>query len=250
MDVFSTPAIVLRVRDTDTADRLAVLLTPARGRLVCAAKNARRSFKRFGGCLTLFAEIQAEAVAIEDREIARLESAVLLEPFEGIRRGWRPLAVAAAGTELVDRIAHGAEEAPALYAEMRAFLAATADPLADAARTLSAFELRVLALAGFRPELDLCVRCGRGVTRKAVTRTFDVHRGGLVCPACVAKHPSPGRRDRVLAISDAARAALAAMLAGAAPPDIPAKVHAECAGLVNALITERLGAPLKTWSVR
>ena len=257
MDSFPTPALVLRTRDLDAADRLVTLLTPARGRIVCAAKNARKSFKRFGGCLNLFSEIQAEVTVREGRELGRLESAVLLEPFEDLRRGWRTLAIAATGIELVDRIAHGTEEASALYRVTRGFLravgAAAGDPGpggADA-RALTAFELRVLAHAGFRPELLHCVVCGRGATDRKVARTFDLHRGGLLCPACAKADAGTGRGGRLLTLTDTARAALAAMLAG--EPDDPAacppKARAECAGLVNALITERLGTPLKTWSV-
>ena len=62
-------------------------------------------------------------------------------------------------------------------------------------------------------------------------------------------------RHRFISLGDAARGMLKEMLGGgqagdpAAGADAPHGVHAECAGLVNALITERLGTPLRTWSV-
>ncbi|MBI5526776.1 MAG: DNA repair protein RecO [Deltaproteobacteria bacterium] len=266
MDHFSTKAIVLRVRDTGASDVLATLLTPRNGRLVCAARNARKSFKRFSGCLNLFSEIDAVVAASEGRDVMRIESAALLDPFEGLRRN-RVFAIASAGIELVDRISRGAEEAPAVYSETRGFLAALSSAgcgktgESEDRRTqrsaLTGFSLRILALSGFRPEFDHCVSCGRDATTKGVTRTFDLHRGGLVCPKCVGSARTHARGH--VSLSAAARAALKEMLGARVRPSASAAAQqsgvslqpswsAECARLVDALVVERLGSPLRSWS--
>ena len=48
----------------------------------------------------------------------------------------------------------------------------------------SAFELRLMALAGYAPQLAACAGCARG--EGAV---FDVKNGVLLCSACAALHP-------------------------------------------------------------
>jgi DNA repair protein RecO (recombination protein O) len=256
---FSTKAIVLRARNTGTADVLATLLAPRHGRIVCAARNARKSFKRFSGCLNLFSEIDAVVAAAEGRDVMRIESASLVEPFEGLRRSHGVLATGSAGVELVERILRGTEEAPAVYSETREFLSnLSATGCGRAERTggrrahgflLTCFSLRVLALSGFRPELDHCVSCGRDATKKAVRRMFDLHRGGLLCPRCAGPGPIPGRG--FVPLSPGARSALKEMLAAGLRPtaySLQPALSADCARLVEALIVERLGSPLRSWT--
>ena len=48
------------------------------------------------------------------------------------------------------------------------------------AQIKAAFALKLLALAGYTPELDVCVRCGR----KEELPFFSAADGGAICPAC------------------------------------------------------------------
>jgi DNA repair protein RecO (recombination protein O) len=46
------------------------------------------------------------------------------------------------------------------------------------------FQIKLLALSGFRPHIDSCVQCGRAVNARA---KFSTRKGGLVCGHCEGK---------------------------------------------------------------
>ncbi|MFA6034714.1 MAG: DNA repair protein RecO [Myxococcota bacterium] len=244
MEHISTNAIILRVRNIGSLDRMVTLLTPDHGRMVAVARSARRSFKRFCGCLNLISEIDCDLSVRPGREIAGLEGASLVEPFEGIIRSYPKLATASAGAELADRISHGQEEAGAMYAETRSFLAALASGSGRGA--LTAYKLRVLAHTGFRPELEHCVTCGRAASVSSVRRNFDLHRGGLVCPRCLREEVAErsGRTpDWIMDISHDTRTVMLELLNG---PGYSTPITEICSELVARLVTERLGRALTT----
>lgn len=50
---------------------------------------------------------------------------------------------------------------------------------------VAAYVFKAAAMQGFRPSLDLCVRCGEEIGLEAPGFTlFDLGEGGVVCPAC------------------------------------------------------------------
>ena len=50
------------------------------------------------------------------------------------------------------------------------------------------FEIRLLGLTGFRPQLDPCARCGRALS--AGPGRFSAVSGGLVCDPCTSRDPN------------------------------------------------------------
>jgi len=240
----TTEAIVLKSRPRGAQDLLLIMLTPKLGRLPCIAKSGRNSFKRFGGCLNLFSEIEGLFTVRDGMEVGRLESAMLLEPFEGIRRGMPSLSAASAGAELCDRLSYGIEGAEDLYHETKVFFSNVSKGGTD--RSLASFSIRALAIAGFRPELYKCVFCGKPSTETMTQRAFDIHRGGLMCPECYGAGRSTENATR--RISGWVKKELVSMLeAGEGSGwECPPARAAECCALVSMLVAERLGSPLRT----
>jgi DNA repair protein RecO (recombination protein O) len=58
------------------------------------------------------------------------------------------------------------------------------------------FELHLLDLEGYRPQLYRCIHCDRWVEEE--TNYFDISEGGVLCPSC-ASTLSVGRRISVAA---------------------------------------------------
>ena len=134
MAVYTTDALILRTYKLGESDRLVVFLTRDRGKKRGVAKNARKSFRRFGGGLE---PMTAGRVAYVEKERRDL---VLLNYVEPTRS---PLSVAdgdALGyvsyfAELIDEWAQEADPSETLYrlgASMVDAMAAgvPADPLA------------------------------------------------------------------------------------------------------------------------
>ena len=210
-------AIVLRSFRTGEADRVVHLLTPD-GRVNVIAKGARRTTAKLGARLEPFTRIEA-MVAPGKGDLATLTGAHVLWSGDDLRRDPVRVLAATAGVEAVVRLFPEPEPDERLYAGLQRFLEALAEPLGDdpsaAAETLAlAFALKLLALAGWRPEVAACVGCGGAV------EVYDAAAGCAFCAACGSGVPldqgAATAASRLLAeplapvaLDDARRAAIA-----------------------------------------
>ncbi len=178
---------MLRVVEFGEADLILHLLTPETARLTAIARHARRSRKRFAGTLDLFNHLRVSAVRRAGAAgMARLEQATLVEAFPALREDAARFALGCYLLELLDRLApEGGARADArrlfsfALAALRALEARSPD-----ARIRVLLELRALDAVGLRPELEACVRCGRGIGGSDEV-PFHVAEGGPLCAACV-----------------------------------------------------------------
>jgi DNA repair protein RecO len=93
-----------------------------------------------------------------------------------LRRDLRTIALASYVSELSSKVAPEGEPSDGLFELLRDVL----DHLCDHESTIAArraFELRLIAEIGYRPELAWCVVCGK----KAERTFFDLNRGGVLC---------------------------------------------------------------------
>lgn len=172
-------ALVIGGADYGEADRVVHLLT-GRGRLTVFAHGAKKSRRRFAGALEPFATIEATlqrsrrgAGGMPSLTSARVESARL-----GLRADLGRIALASHVVELAGRVAPEGEPAEPLLGLVRQAL----DHLVAAPATVTArraFELRLLSILGFEPELGGCVVCGA----EAPAPGLDLGRGGVLCAA-------------------------------------------------------------------
>jgi DNA repair protein RecO (recombination protein O) len=178
-------AILLRAVDFGESDRIVHLLCPRIGRLTAMAKGARRSVKRFAGTLDLCNLLRIDVEQRRSQSMARLDQAVLIHPFLGLRERPARFALACYLIEIVDRMAPEGG-APAdlerIYAFTRAALRLIETGEPDG-RLRVLLELRVLAALGLRPELRVCVGCGTE-PRAGDAVGFRIPDGGLLCGAC------------------------------------------------------------------
>lgn len=184
MRFFTTQALVLRTVDFAESDRIVHLLTPESARLTAMAKGARRSQKRFGGTLDLFHHLRVQVVRRGASPMARLDGAVLLDPFDGLRRMPARFAL---GCYLLEILARLAPEGGARGDARRLFGFAlralrVIETAAPDARLRLWLELHALDALGLRPELRRCVRCGGEVA--TAEAGFHVADGGPICGGC------------------------------------------------------------------
>jgi len=174
----------MRVVDFGESDKIVHLLTPGSGRLTAIAKGARRSVKRFPGTLDIFNHLRIQTYQSRPTRMVHLEQARLVTPFEGLRATPERFALACYLLEMIDRIAPEGGSSPdckRLFDFALGALAGIAAREPDS-RLRVLLELRALDAAGLRPELRLCVRCGREPPSSPVG--FHVGDGGLVCQRC------------------------------------------------------------------
>jgi len=185
---FASEAILLRAVDFGESDRIVHLLLPARGRLTAIAKGARRSVRRFAGTLDVCNRLRVNVDRHGRRAptaMARLEQARLVDAHLGLREQPARFALACYVVEVVDRMAPEgghANDLRRIYDFTRFALAAIERAKPDA-RLRLLVELRALDALGLRPELRVCVECGRAPSSGAKVG-FRVADGGIVCGAC------------------------------------------------------------------
>ncbi len=183
--LFSTPAIVLRRADYGEADRLLTLLTPERGRVRAIAKGARRITSRKAGHIELFARVHV--LLAQGREFEVLAQAALIEPHQPLREDVLRGALAGYLCELAEQFAPENSDSSALFdllAEGLLWLCAVRQPRLAA----RAFEMRLLTLEGYRPELFRCARTGAPLPEAAEIVAFSPQAGGVLSQEAVAQH--------------------------------------------------------------
>jgi len=175
--LYRTEAVVIRRQDIGEADRLLTLYTPGFGKLRAIAKGARRPTSRKAGHLELF--IHSTLLIARGRSLDIITQAESLHAFRPLREDLTRITYAHYIVELLDRFtAEGQENAAAfhLLVETLGRLCETRD-LPLMARD---YELRLLTLEGYQPQLFTCVECGEVI--RPVFNYFDPSRGGVLCP--------------------------------------------------------------------
>jgi len=176
-----TEVVIIGSMNLGEADKLVTFFSLERGKLKGVAKNARKSFRRFGAGLELFTHARLHLYEKEHQELIRIESAdIISQHFEM--------------TETLDRMAAGSvivelvrEVAPEGERNMHAFLLLNhilhlLNEGVDPMFLLRVFEIRFLSLLGFQPRLDKCLSCGCAADRQMV---FYGLKGGVLCPDCI-----------------------------------------------------------------
>jgi len=177
---FRVEAVVLRHRDFGEADRMLTLFTRQRGKLQALAKGARKPRSRKAGHLEPFTRVTLQLA--RGREMLILTQADTLEAYLPIKDDLLKTGRAAYLVELIDRFLYADEAGDAaLYELLVDSLRRIADQ-ADPWLAIRYYEVRMLDLLGFRPQLFACANCGGKV--QAVDQYFSPLAGGVLCPAC------------------------------------------------------------------
>ena len=177
--IYRTEAIVLSRLDYAEADRILTVYTPQRGKLRLIAKGVRRPTSRLGPHLEYFA--RADLMLSRGRELDTVTGAETVDAHLGLRDDLDALGHASHLAELLNRMTEDRQENEAAYDLLARSLRLLSDGVDPFAVTRH-FELALLALLGYRPELYRCVGCDRELT--ATVNTLSHGRGGLLCPLC------------------------------------------------------------------
>ncbi len=153
--------------------------TPHRGKLRTVAKGARKPGSRKAGHLELFSHTRL--LLAQGRNLDIVTQAETVEPFLPLREDLLRTTYAYYAAELVDCFLGDEDENRPVFDLLLAVFGwlSQADDLALAARF---FELRLLALVGYQPQLFQCVSCQTRI--EPVINFFHSGEGGVLCPRC------------------------------------------------------------------
>lgn len=187
--LYKAEAIVLRVQPFGEADRLATLLSPEHGRIRAVAKGARRG-RALAAAIQPF--VHADLVLWQGRQLDGISQAEVRDARRGLSLALETVTAASYCCELAEGFAAERQEAPELFSALGGVLDALGrqGPTGRLAELLRWFDLRLLGVSGFSPELDACTGCGRGIGEPDGPVGFSPEGGGVLCAECA--HQTPG----------------------------------------------------------
>ena len=183
MSSLSTPAIILRRIEYGDFDLILSFLTLEKGKLSAIAKSARKSTKRFGGILELFAALDILCNSGQRSSLPVLQEAALKQPFAAIRASIMCTAYASYWAELIDGWSEEGQQQPDLY-ELLLHVLTELDLGRTPADVLSIlFQVRFLVLSGHGPILRAVqqVQTRHRPDRGRNTVIRSIPRRGCVC---------------------------------------------------------------------
>ena len=173
-------ALVLGTMDYREADRIVTLFTLKHGKVRGIARGAKRSVRRFGGALELFARLRAEILLKEG--LAGIQSADIVTIYPRIRDDLTKIGLAGYVCELTDAFLPEGAANPRLFRLICSYLEhLDYHPVSFSDRRF--FELNFLNVLGFRPSLDRCATCSKEMNEGAWLR-ISMAASGLLCGTC------------------------------------------------------------------
>lgn len=181
MPFYSTPAVVLNSEDSGELDKMVTLFTRDFGKLKGIAKGAKKSKKRFGANLDLFAYVNA--IFFEGHSpLVRIEETSFIQPFRDIISNLVRFSYASYFVQLIHEMTKERQKEESIFEHLVYFLTLLNNsvPKEDMLRI---FEIRLLAILGLKPRLDACLKCLQ-LPNSRKRAWFSISKGGMLCSKC------------------------------------------------------------------
>ena len=170
--------LILREVPVGEADRILTILSAEHGRFSASARGARRQNSRLVSATEILSLCDFSLFPGNGRYT--VDSAERAEAFSIVKADLVRLTCAAHIAELVLDCVREGDPAPAVYRLVLRTLHVLSRPDHDPLLTVRAFELRLMTLIGYAPNLDVCMVCGETPEEGRPLR-FSFSRCGIVC---------------------------------------------------------------------
>jgi DNA repair protein RecO (recombination protein O) len=176
--LYRTDAIILRRADFGEADRIITVFTPDRGKIRLLAKGVRKTTSRKAGHIELF--MLTHLLVARGRTWDIISQAEIVQAYRQLREDLDKTSHAYYLAELIDRFLEEHDPNQPLF-ELLAITLARLEHLDDPFLVLRYFEVRLLNLTGFQPQLHFCV-----ITQEPIepveNNYFHIADGGVLKP--------------------------------------------------------------------
>jgi DNA repair protein RecO (recombination protein O) len=179
-----TEAVVLQHNDWGEADRMLWLFTRDLGKVRAIAKGARKMRSRKAGHLEPFTRVNL--LLARGRDLWIVTQAETVDAFLHLREDLVRIGYAAYVVELLERFTYDEGENRALYRLLTETLSRV-EIEADPSLAIRYYEIRLLDLLGYRPQLFNCLGCEAEIQPE--DQYFSASQGGVICPNCRQSFP-------------------------------------------------------------
>ena len=175
----TTRGLVLREAKYKESDKILTILTETDGKISAKARGVQRTRSKIAAASQLLSF--SDFTFFGSRGKWTINEAESLEQFRALRGDIELLALGSYIAELLEAVANENVPEPEILQLGLNALYALSNRLCPPAQVKAAFELRLMSLAGYRPQLDECAGCGRREPESG--RLFPEH-GEFFCPEC------------------------------------------------------------------
>ena len=178
MGLYRTDAIVLGHRHLGEADKILTLFSPQEGKVHAVARGVRRPRSSLLGGTQLFC--YSNFLLMKGRNLDSVRQCDIKESFHKIRGNLEPMAYGLYFAELL-RVSTPMEDK---NQQLFRFIIKTMYFLQewqDLELLKSIYEIKLMALQGYTPELFYCISCG---TKSFERVYFSPALGGVLCQKC------------------------------------------------------------------
>ncbi|MEG6572499.1 DNA repair protein RecO [[Clostridium] cellulosi] len=176
-----TDGLIIRDLNVGEDDRLVTILTRSRGVVRASARGARRVKSRLSTATRLFC--YSDFTLFKGREKYIIDDAQPIEFFLGINKNLEGLALAQYFAQAAAAVAPEEDNAEPFLRLMLNSLNFIKNGNKKLVQIKAVFELRILTMAGYMPDLVACRNCG---AYEADTMYLDPITGTLLCGDCAA----------------------------------------------------------------
>lgn len=176
---YRTQAIVLGHIEYGEADRILKLFTMEKGKISAIAKGVRKIRSRKAGHLEPFTRVTLFMAVGRNLDI--ITQAETVDSYPDLRDNLEGIAYASYVMEVVDRFTYEEGQNPGIF-RLLANTLSRLEKQSNPETVIHYYEMRLLDLLGFRPQLFECVDCGNQIQEE--DQYFSPLVGGIICPKC------------------------------------------------------------------
>jgi DNA repair protein RecO (recombination protein O) len=179
--LYQSHAFVLRTYKLGESDQIVVFFTQEYGKIRAVGRRSHSPRRRLSNYCQPLCLLNAILFGRPAQSLFRINSVDIVHPFRSIQEDFACLRSGLYLTELVDVATREHEPLPELFALMRWGLNQLTE-VEHPAMLLRLFEVRLLMLMGYTPQLSFCVNCMRDLP--LAEGLFSPYLGGLICATC------------------------------------------------------------------
>jgi DNA repair protein RecO (recombination protein O) len=184
MALYKTRAIAIKSMNLSESDRLVTFMTENYGKVKCVAKGARKSKNQFWGALEPMSLTHLIYFGKEQQSLFRLNQSDIIESFQTIRDDFDKLYTGVYFLDLIDAMILEGHHEPRIFGLLYQSLAAL-DQQTELEPLRRLFEIRLLSLSGYKPQLEHCVLCRKAPENGLIS--FSYAHNGILCNSCCSR---------------------------------------------------------------
>ena len=155
----TTRGLILREAKYKESDKILTILTETDGKITAKARGVARTRSRLSAAVQLLSF--ADFTFFGNRGLWTINEAESVEQFRGLRGDLNLLSLGSYIAELLESVSNEDVPEPEILQLGLNALFALSNRVCPPEQVKAAFELRLMCLSGYRPELDACAACGR-----------------------------------------------------------------------------------------